>query len=138
MRRVYKVENNLEGAVSNDFPGVAFEIDQEMLFWSSHFPNLKSGEKNVTIRYRPGKIRIPGAKDMRVIDTGDNGKSYTPAGIITIPTIMVLDLIEFKDEFARLDGFENKEDMIQGMEKYYGPLPEDAVLSMYWLNNYRA
>jgi hypothetical protein len=114
-------------------------IDKELLFYAFHFPHMESGEKTGTIRYRPGKIRLPfGSKlpayETEAVEEGKKlNKKVNPRGIVTIDHVVACQLQELNEEER---GFVSQEELFEGMKEYYADIMPDSLISYYAFKAY--
>lgn len=134
-------------AVKRDFPEFSLETDSELRLFSDLIPKLESGEKRLTIRFKPEHVRVPLCDSaprnlLPVYETYRDGDGKNLVGGIYVPKIIVAHARDFPEELARLDGFKDLDDMMQGMSKIYHPihgrdLNKDDPLSCYYLENFK-
>jgi hypothetical protein len=128
--------------VHQDFPGVEVQVEDRLRFYEYHFPNMESGQKRCTIRFKKDYIRIPWGDDLGNIlpcfATRPDDKDYLKdMGYVEINPITVAHVKDFPLWAAKMDGYKNLEEMRQDIGSIYGvELTPDDLLSYYTIDRY--
>jgi len=120
---------------------LTFHVDESTDFYSQHFseegwayyPRTKR-VKAGTLRYRPGKIRLPSQRHMYVNQTYPDTKEKTRVGIAEIPRIVIANLNELTIDELLNDGFTSVKDAVNNMKQYpgYEAINNNSVVSYYY------
>lgn len=141
---LYSVTSPLEKFITQvhqEYPGVIVEADKNLRFYEHFIPLMESGEKNVTIRFRPGKLRLPAPTEgyfLPVYATRPHDANYKQLiGKVEIPDVLVANVDSFPEWAAVQDGFRDVQDMKEGIgDIYQVKLQPEDMLSMYYLLNF--
>ncbi len=90
------------------------------------FDGLYDGTKFVTIR--KGKIDVPLGENVMESVSGDKFEKIDVYQV----TRMVIGLVP--DTVAQDDGFEDAEEMLEGMKKFYPDINEDTEVTIIYFN----
>ena len=120
---------------------LTFHVDESIDFYSQHFseegwayyPNTKR-VKAGTLRYRPGKIRLPSDKYMIISQTYPERKEKTLKGVVEIPRLVIANLNELTIDELLNDGFTSVKDAVNNMKQYLGyeDINNNSVVSYYF------
>jgi len=146
---IYRLSQGIEPVIADiekDFPEIIFDKQEYLRMFKDLVRPIEKGTKTVTIRYCEGKVRIPVVgidQKIKIMQTTPEKPYEGPfVASIQIPQIFISKVKDFPLEFARLDGYNNKEEMIQDISGIYLSkqkrlLRPDEVLSMYWIENFK-
>lgn len=125
----------LENNIKQDFPDVPHHVDKELAFYNHFIPLIYTGEKTCTIRFRPGKIRIPSSDVLPCYATSPTDPSYKQSlGFIDLEGLVIATVDDFPLSLAKQDGFSSKEEMIEGIGDIYNyKLQPTDIISLYFL-----
>jgi hypothetical protein len=145
MIKEYLMDQGLEKVLEQlhqDFPGMEVQVEDKLRFYEYHFPNLESGVKGCTIRFKKDTIRIPwgGRRQwfLPCFATRPDDKEYLiEKGIARITPVIVSHVKDFPLWAAERDGYNNLEEMKQDIGGIYGvELKPDDLLSYYTIDQY--
>jgi hypothetical protein len=139
--------SKLKEKIERDFPGFSYQCDKELRLFENLVEDLEFGRKPVTIRFKPGVVRMPfslvglSKNTMEVYQTIKDSKEMKYKGYVVIPKFVIAHAKDFPEHLARLDGFKDWEDMMAGMNDIYEPIygrgiSEEDVLSCYFLSDF--
>jgi hypothetical protein len=103
---------------------------KKLLFATGHLENVLAGKKQITIRkYRRGAHDfVEGEIVDGVFEDGPNGPTTLPIQITCTPQILKAGHVP--DGYCRADGFQHREDMIDGMARYYPDFDEETEVAL--------
>jgi len=128
--------------VHQDFPGVEVQVEDKLRFYEYHFPNIESGLKRCTIRFKKDTIRIPwGGRSQMVLPcfaTRPGDKDYLKdMGLVVIDSIIVANVKDFPLWAAKMDGYKTLKEMRQDIGGIYNvKLEPEDILSYYDIGDY--
>jgi hypothetical protein len=136
-----KLENLLR-SINEDFPDIDVQVEDRLRFYEHHFPNLESGAKTCTIRFKKGAIRVPwGKEDYDILPcfaTRPDDPSYLEEmGTAWIPSILVAHVKDFPLSAAQEDGYATIAEMKKDIGGIYNVrLQPTDILSFYKIQEY--
>jgi len=115
MIKNYNLGQGLEkllGQLHQDFPDVEVQVENSIRFYEHHFPNMESGVKRCTIRFRKECIRVPMGKDdtwyLPCFATRPDDPSYKEEkGLAQISQILIASVGDFPLWAAKNDGYQS-------------------------------
>ncbi|WP_456482406.1 ASCH domain-containing protein [Methanopyrus sp.] len=102
---------------------MAYGISKHLEISGEYKDKLLRGEKRATIRVG----RVPGARPGKVVYIHCGGYVYGKVRITDVRTKRVRDLT---DEDAKLDGFENREELLKALRDHYPNLRDDDIVTI--------
>ncbi|WP_457619864.1 ASCH domain-containing protein [Methanopyrus sp.] len=102
---------------------MTYGISKHLEISGEYRDKLLRGEKRATIRVG----RVPGARPGKVVYIHCGGYVYGKVRITDVRTKKVKDLT---DEDAKLDGFENREELLKALRNHYPNLRDDDVVTI--------
>ncbi|WP_088334748.1 MULTISPECIES: ASCH domain-containing protein [unclassified Methanopyrus] len=102
---------------------MTYGISKHIEISGEYRDKLLRGEKRATIRVG----RVPGARPGKVVYIHCGGYVYGKVRITNVRTKRVRDLT---DEDAKLDGFENREELLKALRDHYPNLRDDDIVTI--------
>ncbi|WP_456483995.1 ASCH domain-containing protein [Methanopyrus kandleri] len=102
---------------------MTYGISKHLEISGEYRDKLLRGEKRATIRVG----RVPGARPGKVVYIHCGGYVYGKVRITNVRTKRVRDLT---DEDAKLDGFENREELLKALRDHYPNLRDDDIVTI--------
>ncbi|WP_457615339.1 ASCH domain-containing protein [Methanopyrus sp.] len=102
---------------------MTYGISKHLEISGEYRDKLLRGEKRATIRVG----RVPGARPGKVVYIHCGGYVYGKVRITDVRTKRVKDLT---DEDAKLDGFENREELMKALRDHYPNLRDDDIVTI--------
>jgi hypothetical protein len=131
----YKISAGLKEKLEKDF-GRKTHAHEKLDLYADYVKLLKEGRKTTTVRIEKGKLRYPAAENLRLIETRPDDETYAKSvGIVTLEKIVIKRFGELDDGDARRDGFSSNDELKSSLQKIYGTVPDDELVSIYHIRS---
>lgn len=118
--------------IKSDFSGIGLIVDKKLKLYGEYVAWLEAGLKGTTVRFRRNKIRYPAGNILPLIETNPDNKKYEcPSGNVLLHKMIVKRFGELDNSDAKNDGFIKKEDLVGALQKIYGHISENELVTIY-------
>ena len=126
---------DLETKLKKTFPGYSLFGRNKIVLYDKFYQWLINGKKSTTIRYKKNGLDFPESSKLELWSAeilGSNRKSKKK-GIITVQKFVIKRYNKLTDHDAKLDGFNNLNELKSTLNRIYGNIAGDALVSIYHL-----
>ena len=126
---------DLEAKLKKIFPGYSLFGRNKIVLYNNFYQWLINGKKYTTIRYKKNGLDFPESSKLELWSAeilGSNRKSKRK-GIITVQKFVIKRYDKLTDHDAKLDGFKNLNELKSTLNRIYGNIAGDALVSIYHL-----
>ena len=120
--------------VRGDFQGYEIRFREHFGLIDAYLELLKKGAKKTTIRYKLGALDCPKTKYLDLFEnhfSRPDQKNF--AGRVTIKRMIIKPFGALDEQDARNDGFTSRTALYKGLSEIYGPIPQAACVTIYWI-----
>lgn len=111
--------------------GNAIDLRDRFRLYPDYTRWLIRGEKSSTVRYVESAVDLPTARRLPLHVSYRDRAETVPVGPVEISAVTVTAFGDLTRADAERDGFEERAELVEGLQRIYGDIPADHPVTIY-------